>query len=914
VIYLYRYFLIALCTFVQNSISQVTQSSYKGETIIDSHAVNNWIRFDRRCDPTISANGKFFAFVTTTGHYEARLRERKLTVQSTESNWKYTVPVAFNGAINFFFSSDSKKLVFFEKNTVNFLTLGNDEIDRVPNIRSLKRAEHGNRNPIAYLANDSLLTISYIDLNEDIKFNKVIDFFFSPKGNSLGIIQQTGEGKTQVLLFNTSTKVSRVIWKDTLYLSKGLVFDQSGRQVAFFFQKSKSTLDDDNGICYYSAAMQTAEIILPQNCFKQKGLSISSTELSFTNKGHFVLFNVLPMQNGLKNNFAVYTNRTVEIWNYMCPNLRTLNENESFIKPLFATINLNTRSANILLKESEVVVNAHNADNYIVVRTDTVMGRFWKQNEKMKYSNWLVSLKDGSRIPLPSGGEAHINFWFSPNSNYLLYYLSDEQHYYSLNLVSKKTIRISAGIEQNELALIDEFEKPNIAKNGPLGVANWNQPGSFVYVYGQYDIWQLDLAGKKRPVNITNRFGYENKIKLRSLNTPISNMGKMTLVGFSYLTKWNGFFQVNINQISNPKPMAWGPFSYYLEPTSASLLPLSADLFDGGIDPVKADSADVWLLTRQSAVEAPNFFISSDLKNLKQLTFFEPQKDYNWLTAELVRFRQTDGSTSEGILYKPENFDSSKKYPVLICYYRQRSHRLFNFPYADYAHSVFNIPWFVSRGYLVFTPDIYFYRPGGLGRGALNTVAGAGKYLKQIRYVDSNKIGINGHSVAGGLANYIISNCNMFAAAISGAGVSSSISGALKYSPAYATSRLEGSESYAFGGANMWDSPDLYLENSSILKAKSVSTPLLLLHCKADPAVPWDESFAFFTALWRWEKPVYLIDYEKGDHVVGGADALDFSLRITQFYDHYLKNAPKPDWMTYMYIKNSQPRLNCISE
>ncbi len=98
------------------------------------------------------------------------------------------------------------------------------------------------------------------------------------------------------------------------------------------------------------------------------------------------------------------------------------------------------------------------------------------------------------------------------------------------------------------------------------------------------------------------------------------------------------------------------------------------------VKPIKAAKADKWIVSRQSEKDAPNLFFTTDFRKFSRLTDIQPQKIVNWLTSELVTWQQLDGTFSQGVLYKPEDFDSSKKYPIIFNYYEKMSHDLYLFP------------------------------------------------------------------------------------------------------------------------------------------------------------------------------------------------------------------------------------------
>ena len=181
----------------------------------------------------------------------------------------------------------------------------------------------------------------------------------------------------------------------------------------------------------------------------------------------------------------------------------------------------------------------------------------------------------------------------------------------------------------------------------------------------------------------------------------------------------------------------------------------------------------------------------------------------------------------------------------------------------------------------------------------------AAKYLSTLPYVDSKHLGIQGHSFGGGETNYLVTHSNLFAAACSAAGtVSDQISAYLApYRPKGGFpnfNRIANSEtSHDMIGATLWERPDLYFRSSSIFNANQVTTPVLLMHNEKDEQTDWGQSFELYTALCRLGKPVWLLQYDNGRHSLNKKeDMKDFTIRLTQFFDHYLKEVPPPLWMT----------------
>ena len=99
-------------------------------------------------------------------------------------------------------------------------------------------------------------------------------------------------------------------------------------------------------------------------------------------------------------------------------------------------------------------------------------------------------------------------------------------------------------------------------------------------------------------------------------------------------------------------------------------------------------------------------------------------------------------------------------------------------------------------------------------------------------------------------------------------------------------------------GATPWEKEKLYRENSPVFFADQVNTPLLIMHNDNDGAVPYTQGIEYFMALKRLNKPVWMLVYNDEEHnLMRRANRKDLSQRMGDFFDHYLKGAPQPDWM-----------------
>jgi dipeptidyl aminopeptidase/acylaminoacyl peptidase len=318
-------------------------------------------------------------------------------------------------------------------------------------------------------------------------------------------------------------------------------------------------------------------------------------------------------------------------------------------------------------------------------------------------------------------------------------------------------------------------------------------------------------------------------------------------------------------------------------------------------NPQKSEGSTKLILTRSNFRECPDLYVSDlAMTNLKRISNLNPQqKEYLWGSVELISWIAADGKPIEGLLYKPENFDPKKKYPLISYFYERMSDNLHRYYAPSPPSSSINVALYVSRGYVVFEPDIR-YQIGYPGKSAYDCIIPGILKLIQSGFIDSSRIGLQGHSWGGYQVAYLVANSKMFAAAEAGAPVANMTS-------AYGGIRWESGLSRMFMyektqsriGATLWEKPTLYVENSALFRAPNIETPLLMLHNDADGAVPWYQGIEMFSALRRLGKPVWMLTYNNEAHGLRQRkNQKDFAIRMLQFFDHYLMGQPAPVWMT----------------
>lgn len=885
----------ALCQTAARQSTTVPRKS-----VIDSTAIADWYDL-RGNNATVSANGRYFMYPIRN----LPAGKQTLVVQSTRGAWKREF-IGVNGGA---FSFDSKYVIFQSTDTLFFFALGSDKKEYVTDVSSYaypkiqsKGGSYNTGKLITYkLKRANVLVLRDMVSNEQLKIDNVSDYFFNKDVSAILIRRTNKELAAETLEWmNIASKVVKQVWSNIKNGNSSVssyAFDESGNRLAFLTQDKGA---ENNTLWYYEPGMPQAEIKVSNEILNRKdGMCISSSAPSFSKNGKFIFFT---LQRGRSEVSPTPDPRAVQVdvWTHKDLVLQPLeaffkNRNQeipqSYIKTQFlASIAIESNQVRQLENDTSVVVSQNFNSDFVITSPYVNTGdKAWFEYRNRDY--YLTSLRDGRRKYLMSG--VKVNFSLSPDEQFLVYFDSHKGHYMSYCPESGSTKNITRAITVP--LTLDEGDEYLERNSIPAGIACWLDNGNLI-IRDNYDLWMLDPCGKNAARNITNGYGRANSIKFdlivdvnegqANANAILPSNKPLSLSGFWKYTKQNGFYKTEINKEKDPQLLAL----------------LDCLIYYSGSRPIKAIDADIWIVKKQTLTNAPNFYVTSDFKSFKQLTDIQPQKKYRWLTNELITWKTPDGKICQGILYKPEDFDSTKKYPVIFYYYEQFSDGLHEFLRPALSNGALDVPWFVSRGYLVFVPDIH-YKVGSVAKSVVNSVVTGAHTILKLPYIDSTAMGLQGLSFGGYETNILITESNLFSAAVEGAGPSNLIS---QYGSLLPTERGNGQGAYhqEQGGqlrmkGLLWGNQGDYIENSPIFKANKVTTPLLIMHNKGDQAVPWGQAVELFIALRRLEKLVWMLQYDQGGHGVENVkDKMDFTTRMTQFFDHYLKGAPAPKWMT----------------
>ncbi|NIG53772.1 S9 family peptidase [Chitinophaga sp. Cy-1792] len=695
--------------------------------------------------------------------------------------------------------------------------------------------------------------------------------------------------RTGVLLWHNATRKA-----DTLSRGYGdykqFSFDEKGLQAAYFATRdSAKSLQQFYALYYYKPGMDSAVIAVDKgnSAIPAKWTISQHSNINFSKDDQRVFFGTAPILPPKDTNIVDFEVAKVDIWNYKDDYLQPmqLKNADKELKRSYAAVYYPAAKRMVQLgdKDLETILTTDEGNsNYALGYTDKgerVQMQWLGRTLKTAY---LVNVNDGSRklIKNKLDGQYHI----SSKGKYVLWYDMQERNWWSYNNATGAITNISKSIP----AKVYDEEDDHPDAPDAYGIAGWMEQDAAVLVYDRYDIWQVDPTGVKAPVNVTAGYGRKNAIRFRMLRLdeeertfkPDQNR---ILSAYADTTKYNGFFSVQLpgakGKVNAPKELVLGPNSYQ--------------------ELTKAKNAAVYTFIKASYVASPDVYAGPQIAAAEKLSSTNPQQaQYNWGTAELYKWTTFSGKPAEGILYKPENFDANKKYPVIFYFYEKLTDGLYNYQAPAPTPSRLNISFFVSRGYLVFAPDIT-YQDGYPGKSAYDYIVSAAEDLAKKPWTDGKHMGIQGQSWGGYQVAYLVTQTNLFAAAWAGAPVANMTSayGGIRWESGM-NRQFQYEHSQSRIGATLWEKQDLYLQNSPLFSLPKVTTPIAIMANDADGAVPWYQGIEMFTGLRRLGKPVWMLNYNNEAHnLIQRQNRKDISRREQQFFDHFLKGEAAPEWL-----------------
>jgi dipeptidyl aminopeptidase/acylaminoacyl peptidase len=692
---------------------------------------------------------------------------------------------------------------------------------------------------------------------------------------------------------------------------KGITFDHAQSQILFLSDKDEFGRPTPRYTLYQASVKGGAAQPLVTPAQVPAGLHIAdASPIAFTRTGTAITLSVSPPPIDTVLTDSLVGKAVFDLWHYKDRTLQPtqrINASRDRITTYPAIYYPATKKLVQLGTDSTPTVNVSDDGKLAVSnsRERYMIESMWGDGGSDVY---VIDPATNARklIREKINGTAQI----SPDAKFVVFY--DKKHWYSYNVATGKTVDLTAALPTVHF---DNETDDHPAEPPAWGLAGWTRGDASLLLYDRFDIWQFDPNGVKAPVNVTDGAGRQNNIQFRLSETNGGGRGGRGGGGGrgGAARGDDGVLEPNetlMLRAVNTETMASG---YYRDQLGVTKAPEKIVMDNLAYGPVtKAANAEVYLTTKSTFTQFPNLWVGPSLTSLAQISDANPQqKDYNWGTAELVRWLSADGKPLKGILYKPENFDPNKKYPMISYFYEILSNGLYSYVPPN-GRNVINPTHYVSNGYIVFEPDIV-YEDGHPGMSAYKSIVPGVQSIVAKGFVDETKLGLQGQSWGGYQTSYLITKTHMFAAAMAGAPVVNMTSayGGIRWGTGISRAGQYESGQSRIGQA-LVDAPELYIENSPLFHLKDVTTPLFIMNNDADDAVPWYQGIEFFVTMRRLGKEVYFINYNNDVHnPASRANQKDIAMRMQQFFDNKLMGKPAPDWMVHgiPYVAKGKDQL-----
>lgn len=813
---------------------------------------------------------------------------------------------------------DKVKKSKFPKDSLGIYWPAQDSILKIANVTAFQLAEHGS-DWLAFMSSEderpecpekrkcrlfrrknpcerpetSGKTLHLLNLRDGTEkiIHRVVDFKVNPLGSSIiySTSQKGEEDSLSLYLMSLQSFQTKTILENQLAF-KHLIFDDQGERLVFMH--SLDTNKQKNyGLSFWGVANNSPQIIADSvQSFMPPGKNVSAYyRPRFSDDGQRLFFGVAELLEPEPEDTLLASEKaTVDIWSgddLRIQPQQLLEKKRDERKSQLALYKFEDKTTLILANEKvdQIRIPTGGKGQYALGYDSKPYQRERTWAFPWRRDIYLVNLENGEQEPLATGiAYPHS---LSPSGKYFIWYEGADSSWYAKNTFnSAEKTNLTAGFDA--VFASDVNGGPYVPF--PEGSAGWfmEKQHEFFMVYAAYDIYAICPTNPQASFCLTKGQGSKDKVIYRyrrfDRDSLYTNPADGLLHTTNEETRAEGYAQLTWSNT--------GPKIEQLIESDHAYIFIS-----------KADQSNRILYRRMSFTTYPEL-TSTDrfFEKRKTLTSTNPQQEeYNWGTVEMVDWTSFEGRELRGLLYKPEDFDSTKSYPMIVYFYEKYIDRLHTYYSPKPTASIVYPTEYVSNGYIIFIPDIE-YTPGHPAASAYDCIVSGTDYLTEKHsWIDTNRLGLQGQSWGGYQTAQLITMTDKYDAAMAGAPVSNMFSayGGVRWGSGLSRMfQYERTQSRI--GYTIWEKPELYIENSPLFGLPNVSTPLLIMHNDGDGAVPWYQGIELYMGLRRLNQPVWLLNYNGDEHnLMQDANRRDLSRRMRQFFDYYLQGAPIPVWM-----------------
>lgn len=739
---------------------------------------------------------------------------------------------------------------------------------------------------LVFLQKGSGTSLQLLDLKsmQSTFVDGITSYVVSPDKQGVAFVTKNkGVEVVKVLTLNTTLKEAVVLTTHTGTFNH-LKWDSFGNKLAFFEEKRDTLTEKSNLVLHwctgFDATIVCKTLDVTTHSTFPKGSILAHLPLYLSESNDKVFFTI---QRNVDSLLPAKSKATVQIWK----------SDDLTIPPKSETV-LTNRPFQLYLwdVETDTLMAVEDASHPCSIPTGDARHALVYDPEGLakvyKSSNEILSLfvKDlasGKKQPLLAGLlSTNGTVLVSPAGKYITYFKENEWWVYAIDKQTHYCLTQGMGLKWHRL----DYDKPNLVP--PTFPPAWTPDDEKIIVYDQYDIWLMkpDGSTKKR---LTNGAKMNTVYRIH----PTFSLPSPNYYSYGFLASTSDLRTPILLKTINEITLAEG---FALLHPNGKIQQLVTK--ESGVHLLSSSEKQTDFLFMEHNFSLPPRILHVNSKGKETVIYqSNPQQShFHWGKSKLVHYTTSDGKPLKGALFYPEDYDSTKTYPLLVSIYEKKAKELFDYtPPSLSSNTGFTITNYVTDGYFVLYPDIS-YEVNMPGTSALNCVTAAVSKVVTDYPIASSSIGLLGHSFGGYEVAYIMGQTDLFKTAVVGAPAIDLLSNYLT---------LDG-----HGKSNMWryeldqmriTAPfysDVFTKNSPLNFVHHIDAPILIWTGTADLQVDWKNSMKFYTALWRLGKKSTLLVYPNEEHVFAEAkNQLDLSGKIKDWLDYYLKGKGSAGWM-----------------
>jgi dipeptidyl aminopeptidase/acylaminoacyl peptidase len=794
-----------------------------------------------------------------------------LFVMNTKTHRKYAFPTARIGQF-----AGEQTFAFQRKEDLVFFNLSTATEQLIPNVSRYEFSKDGRF--LVTLENSKTLFVR--------KNGKVLEFIENVSeyewNNEKTMLAYTtlDKGKGTVGYLSLKDNYSKhSILKPTAQTFQVFKWQLNGKSIAFY------GVDKGNEeLYYYDLVPEKLSVLKSLNEIFPVNMKITpdqNVELKVSRDGEKIFFGIT---NIVAKDTTVFSDG-VEVWNakdQMIYRERKLRSTVSYPEYL-AVWDVGSSDVRQLSTKQQPWVMLTGNQDYALVADPLQYEPQYKWIADMDY--YLLNIETGTRELFLKAQSGYMNqMGISPDGRYISYYR--EGNWWVYDIKPKIHTNVTKGLN---IPWDNKLNDPGTELN-VWGQAGWTTDGNYALYYDYYDIWVISADGKQRK-RLTQ--GREKQLRFRLDASAISDKQDINYSGVGIYS-----YDLSKDVLLTTLDMYGGANGYYLLEPSKGIKPFVMD--GSSISKLqKAKDSGSFIYVTQKFDSPPCLRFRNANVNEVMMQSNPQNQRYLWGKSEMIHYKDSEGNPLNGALFYPANYDASKKYPMIVYIYEIVSRDVHQYVNPTIHNTLgFNITNLTTNGYAVLLADIAFEK-GNPGLSALDCVTSAANKVIDMGIADKGKIGLMGHSFGAYETNFIITQTNMFATAISGSGVSDTLQHYFTINTDYNT--IDGwryeNQQYRMG-YSFFENQEAYYLNSPLLNASKMNTPLLTWAGKLDENVQPRQAETFYAALRRLKKDHVMLVYDNDGHIFNNPkNQEDLTRKVQDWFAYYLKGMPKADWM-----------------